>query len=123
MLEGGPDSSQLRTAKLDNLTGTYPTERSSQIMHLCGGTIYSKGGPGMAAIFGPGGPIILPWTVRGDRFSGGTVHVMTEPSAKDKSIVAKFSKATSGTLGGTVQPPPPPPGHRRYTYWSGQRTL
>ena len=31
----------------------------------------------MAAIFGPGGPIILPWTVRGDRFSGGTVHGVT----------------------------------------------
>ena len=46
-------------------------------MHLWGGTIYSKGGPGMAAIFGPGGPIILPWTVRGDRFSGGTVHGVT----------------------------------------------
>ena len=26
------------------------------------------------------GPIILPWTVRGDRFSGGTVHGMTGPS-------------------------------------------
>ena len=33
----------------------------------------------MAAIFGPGGPIILPWTVRGDHFSGGTVHGVTEP--------------------------------------------
>ena len=33
----------------------------------------------MAAIFGPGGPIILPWTVRGDRFSGGSVHGMTHP--------------------------------------------
>ena len=33
----------------------------------------------MAAIFGPGGPIILPWTVRGDRFSGGTVHGVTVP--------------------------------------------
>ena len=31
----------------------------------------------MPAIFGPGGPIILPWTVRGDRFSGGTVHGVT----------------------------------------------
>ena len=31
----------------------------------------------MAAIFGPGGPIILPWTVRGDHFSGGTVHGVT----------------------------------------------
>ena len=38
-------------------------------------------GPGMAAIFGPGGPIILPWTVRGDRFRGGTVHGVTGPSA------------------------------------------
>ena len=40
----------------------------------------------MAAIFGPGGPIILPWTVHGDCFSGGTVHgvtgpVMTKPCA------------------------------------------
>ena len=42
-----------------------------------GGTVGSKGGPGMAAIFGPGGPIILPWTVRGDHFRGGTVHGMT----------------------------------------------
>ena len=33
----------------------------------------------MAAIFGLGGPIILPWTVRGDRFSGGTVHGVTDP--------------------------------------------
>ena len=33
----------------------------------------------MAAIFGPGGPIILPWTVRGDHFSGGTVHGVTGP--------------------------------------------
>ena len=32
----------------------------------------------MAAIFGPGGPIILPWTVRGDHFSGGTVHGVTD---------------------------------------------
>ena len=31
----------------------------------------------MAAIFGPGGPIILPWTVRGDHFRGGTVHGVT----------------------------------------------
>ena len=31
----------------------------------------------MAAIFGLGGPIIVPWTVRGDRFSGGTVHGVT----------------------------------------------
>jgi len=33
----------------------------------------------MAAIFGPGGPIILPWEVRGDRFRGGTVHGVTTP--------------------------------------------
>ena len=33
----------------------------------------------MAAIFGPGGPIILPWIVRGDRFQGGTVHGVTAP--------------------------------------------
>ena len=42
-----------------------------------GGTVGGKGGPGMAAIFGPGGPIILSWTVRGDRFRGGTVHGVT----------------------------------------------
>ena len=36
----------------------------------------------MAAIFGPGGPIILPWTVRGDRFSRGTVHGVTGPVSK-----------------------------------------
>ena len=42
-----------------------------------GGTVGSKGGPGMAAIFGPGGPIILPWTVRGDHFRGGTVRGVT----------------------------------------------
>ena len=96
MLEGGPDSSQLRTAKLDNLsnTCTYPTERSSQITHLCGGTIYSEGGPGMAAIFGPGGPIILPWTVRGDRFSGGTVHGMTGPEPTKKCIYSTVNVVT-----------------------------
>jgi len=42
-----------------------------------GGPSAARGGPGMAAIFGPGGPIILPWTVRGDHFQGGTVHGMT----------------------------------------------
>ena len=31
----------------------------------------------MAAIIGPGGLIILPWTVRGDCFQRGTVHGMT----------------------------------------------
>jgi len=38
-----------------------------------------QGGPGtcMAAIFGPGGLIILPWTVRGHCFRGGTVHGVT----------------------------------------------
>ena len=41
--EGGPDFFPTRTAKLDILTCMYPAERSSQIMHLCGGTIYSKG--------------------------------------------------------------------------------
>ena len=34
-------------------------------------------GPGIAAKFGPGGPIILPWTVQGDHFRGGTVHSVT----------------------------------------------
>ena len=38
-----------------------------------------QGGPGMAVIFGPGGPTILPWTVRGDCFRGGTVHGVTNP--------------------------------------------
>jgi len=33
--------------------------------------------PGMAAIFDPGGLIILLWTVRGDHFRGGTVHGVT----------------------------------------------
>ena len=37
-------------------------------------TVGSTGGPGMAAIFGLGGLIILPWIVRGDHFRGGTVH-------------------------------------------------
>ena len=41
------------------------------------GTVSSRGGPGIAAKFGPGGPIILLWTVRGDRFQGGTVHGVT----------------------------------------------
>ena len=40
----------------------------------------------MAAIFGPGGPIILPWTVRGDRFSGGTVHGVTPPCCPEIKI-------------------------------------
>ena len=40
-------------------------------------TVSSKGGLGMAAIFGPGGLIILPRTVRGDCFQGGTVHSVT----------------------------------------------
>jgi len=31
----------------------------------------SRGGPGIAAKFGPGGPIILLWTVRGTTFEGG----------------------------------------------------
>ena len=34
--------------------------------------VSSREGPGMAAIFGRGGPIILPWTVRGrGAFEGG----------------------------------------------------
>ena len=41
------------------------------------GDCWQQGGPGMAAIFGLGGPIILPWTVRGDHFQGGTVHSVT----------------------------------------------
>jgi len=42
------------------------------------GDCRQQGGPGIAVKFGPGGPIILPWTVRGDRFWGGTVHGVTE---------------------------------------------
>ena len=42
-----------------------------------GGTVGSRGGPGMVAIFGPEGPIILPWTVQGDHFRWGTVHGVT----------------------------------------------
>ena len=41
------------------------------------GTVGSRGGPGIAAKFGPGGPIILPWAVRGDSFRGWTVHGVT----------------------------------------------
>ena len=37
----------------------------------------SRGGSGMAAIFGPRGPIILPWTVQGDHLRGGTVLGVT----------------------------------------------
>jgi len=43
----------------------------------CTGDRQQQGGLGMAAIFGPGGLIILPWTVRGDHFRGGTAHGMT----------------------------------------------
>jgi len=32
------------------------------------GDYRQQGGPGMAVIFGPGGSIILLWTVQGDRF-------------------------------------------------------
>ena len=35
------------------------------------GTVGSKGGPGMAAIFGPGGPIILRGQSGGTTFEGG----------------------------------------------------
>ena len=35
------------------------------------GDCWQQGGPGMATIFGLGGPIILPWTVRGTAFEGG----------------------------------------------------
>ena len=49
------------------------------------GDYWQQGGPGMAAIFGPGGPIILLWTVWGDRFRGGTVHGVTAQN----SIVAQ----------------------------------
>ena len=50
---------------------------ANRLQSAAGGTVGSKGGPGMAAIFGPRGPIILPWTVRGDHFRGGTVHGVT----------------------------------------------
>ena len=39
--------------------------------HDKGGTIYSREGPGMAAIFGLGGLFILLWTVRGTDIEGG----------------------------------------------------
>ena len=47
-------------------------DRTGSVQSAPGGPSAAGGGPGMAAIFGPGGPIILPhtWTVRGDRFRG-----------------------------------------------------
>jgi len=51
-----------------------------------GGTVGRRGGPGMAAIFGPGGLIILPWTVRGDHFRGGTVHGVTGPALFNRNF-------------------------------------
>jgi len=66
-------------------------------------TVGSRGGPGMAAIFGPGGPIILPWTVRGDHFRGGTVHGVTVTFAFrsvcnwDQSDQCLFIRADQGT--------------------------
>ena len=47
--------------------------------HDRGGTIRGRGGPSMAAIFGPRGPYILLRTVRGDQFWGGTIHGVTYP--------------------------------------------
>ena len=65
-----------------SLLGTAVPEavpaRAVVLINAQGGTVGSKGGPGMAAIFGPGGPIILPWAVRGDHFRGGTVHGVTD---------------------------------------------
>ena len=52
----------------------------------------------MAAMFGPGGPIILPWTVRGDRFSGGTVHGVT--SLPVKGFIQDFFWGGGGGGGG-----------------------
>ena len=49
-------------------------DRTGSVQSAPGGPSAAGGGPGMAAIFGPGGPIILPWTVRGNHFRGGTVH-------------------------------------------------
>ena len=52
----------------------------------------------MAAIFGPGGPIILPWTVWGDHFRGGTVHGVTgqEKSCKKQLVgITTFEVAVS----------------------------
>ena len=56
-----------------------PAETSADVASPCfsKGTVGSTGGPGRTAIFGPGGLIILPWTVQGDHFRGGTVHGMT----------------------------------------------
>ena len=48
------------------------------------------GGLGMAAMFGPGGPIILPWTVWGDRFSGGTVHGMTDALLTEMAPITPY---------------------------------
>ena len=47
------------------LTGTHLMNRV--------GPSAARGGPGMAAIIGPGGPITLLWTVRVNRFWGGAI--------------------------------------------------
>ena len=51
-----------------NLPGPLLSLDTRSERHDKGGTIRGGGGPGMAAIFGPGGPYILLRTVRGDRF-------------------------------------------------------
>ena len=44
--------------------------RSQYLLQLSWGwgTVRGKGGPRIGTIFGPGGPIIVLWTVRGDQF-------------------------------------------------------
>lgn len=44
-----------------------------------GGTVRSAGGPFIAAGNGPGGPPMVPSTVRGDHNLGGTVDGVTGP--------------------------------------------
>ena len=56
----------------------------------------------MAAIFGPGGPIILPWTVRGDRFSGGTVHGVTFLHFHDHHVIHNLVLASVDQFFATV---------------------
>ena len=65
---------------------------AKRLQSAAGGTIGSRGGPGIAVKFGPGGPIILPWTVRGDRFRGGTVHGVT--GTQSPVVVYALSNAT-----------------------------
>ena len=81
-------SSQLGTCtvKLGNLTCTYPTELSSWIVHLWGGTIYSKGGGGGGGggtrygcdVWSGGDRLFCRGQSGGTAFQGGTVHGVTD---------------------------------------------